>query len=158
MSITFPSLSFFQALQSAMRQEEARFRRLGFIDTTFGVHIIGPNGQQWRYLLAFEVFDCREVSEVRNFDLTAIDFVLKGDLSAWAEMLTNIHQNKGADVVHSLNTLTHFGERLQMEYDDPDNRDKFFRFQESIQEFFDLTHTLDLEFVPRTVQQTAASA
>jgi hypothetical protein len=158
MSIMFPSLSFFQALQNTMRQEETRFRRLGFIDTIFGVHILSPSGQEWRYLLAFEVFDCREVSEVRDFDLTAIDFVLKGDLTAWTEMLTNIHQNKGADVVHSLNTLTHFGERLQMLYDDPDNRDKFFRFQESIQQFFDLTHTLDLEVVPEAAQQIAPSA
>jgi hypothetical protein len=141
-----------------MRQEEARFRRLGFIDTTFGVHVLGPHDQQWRYLLAFEVFDCREVSEVREFNLTAIDFVLKGDLAAWSEMLINIHQNKGADVVHSLNTLTHFGERLQMEYDDPDNRDKFFRFQESIQEFFDLTHTLDLDVSLAASQPTATSA
>ena len=158
MSVTFPSLLFFQALQNAMRQEEARFRRLGFIDTTFGVHVVGPDGKEWRYLLAFEVFDCREVREVRDFDLTAIDFVLKGDLGAWTEMLTNIHQNKGADVVHSLNTLTHFGERLQMEYDDPDNRDKFFRFQESIQQFFDLTHNLELEFFPSTSQPVATPA
>lgn len=142
MSVTFPSLSFFQALQAKMQQEEARFRRLGFIDTTFGVHVLSPGGQEWRYLLAFEVFDCREVSEVRDFDLATIDFVLKGDLTAWTEMLGNIYQNKGADVAHSLNTLTHFGERLQIVYDDPDNRDKFFRFQESIQQFFDLTHTL----------------
>jgi len=158
MSVTFPSVSFFHALQSAMRQEETRFRRLGFNDTTFGVHIISPSGQEWRYLLAFEVFDCRGVNEVRDFDLTAIDFVLKGDLAAWTEMLVNIHQNKGADVVHSLNTLTHFGERLRMEYDDPDNRDKFFRFQESIQEFFDLTHTLELEFLSASSPQTAAPA
>lgn len=158
MSVTFPSLAFFQALQSTMRQEEARFRRLGFIDTTFGVHVLAPSGHEWRYLLAFEVFDCREVSEVRDFDLTAIDFVLKGDLAAWTEMLANIHQNKRANVVHSLNTLTHFGERLQMLYDDPDNRDKFFRFQESIQQFFDLTHILNLEFVPGASQQIAPPA
>lgn len=158
MSVTFPSLSFFHALQAAMRQEEARFRRLGFIDTTFGVHVISPSGQEWRYLLAFEVFDCREVSEVRDFDLTAVDFVLKGNLAAWTEMFTNIHHHKGADVVHSLNTLTHFGERLSMEYDDPDNRDKFFRFQESIQQFFDLAHTLELKFLSDSSLQTATSA
>ena len=157
MSVMFPSLSFFQALQNTMRQEEARFRRLGFIDTTFGVHVLGPHGQEWRYLLAFEVFDCREVSEVGDFDLTATDFVLQGDLAAWTEMLTNIQRNKGADVVHSLNTLAHFGERLQMIYDDPDNRDKFFRFQESIQQFFDLTHTLGLEFPPSVSRQTATA-
>ena len=158
MKLPFPSLAFFQALQNCMRQEEPRFRRLGFIDTTFGVHIIGPNSQEWRYLLTFEVFDCREVSEVSGFDLTAIDFVLKGDLSAWVEMLENIRQHNGADVTHSLNTLTHFGERLTVLYDDPDNRDKFFRFQESLQEFFDLASTLELEFTSGSTQTAAASA
>ncbi len=146
MKVSFPSLTFFQALQTLMRQDEPRFRRLGFIDTTFGVHVVGPNGQEWRYLLAFEVFDCREVTEVGGFDLTAIDFVLKGDLSAWVEMLENIRQHNGAGVTHSLNTLTHFGERLTVLYDDPDNRDKFFRFQESLQEFFDLASKLEIEF------------
>ena len=144
--IPFPSLAFFQTLQALMRQEAPCFRRLGFIDTTFGVHILGPQDQEWRYQLAFEVFDCREVTEVAAFDLTALDFVLKGDLSVWVEMLANIRQHGGANVAHSLNTLTHFGERLELLYDDPDNRDKFFRFQESIQEFFDLASTLDLEF------------
>ncbi len=158
MKVSFPSLAFFQALQTLMRQDEPRFRRLGFIDTTFGVHVVGPNGQEWCYLLAFEVFDCREVSEVKGFELTAIDFVLKGELSAWSEMLQNIKQHEGADVTHSLNTLTHFGERLTMLYDDPDNRDKFFRFQESLQEFFDLASKLELEFMPGTGQTAATSA
>jgi hypothetical protein len=157
MPTIFPSLSFFQTLQTLMRQDEARFRRLGFIDTTFGIHVVSPEGQEWRYRLAFEVFDCREVTEVPSFDLTAIDFVLKGDLSAWVEMLKNIRQHGGADVTHSLNTLTHFGERLQMLYDDPDNRDKFFRFQESIQEFFDQASVLDLEF-PALAHEAAAPA
>ena len=148
MKVAFPSLAFFQALQTLMRQEEPRFRRLGFVDATIGIHIVGANGQEWRYLLTFEVFDCRDVAEVNDFDLTAIDFVLKGDLAAWSEMLENIRQHGGADVTHSLNTLTHFGERLTMLYDDPDNRDKFFRFQESLQEFFDLAGTLEIESTP----------
>jgi hypothetical protein len=145
MSVAFPSSAFFQALQNAMQQEAVRFRRLGFIDTTFGIHITAPNGQDWRYLLAFEVFECREVTEVQEFDLTVIDFVVTGDLAAWTEMLQNIRQHHGADVTHSLNTLTHFGERMTITYDDPDNRDKFFRFQESIQEFFNLAHLLELD-------------
>jgi hypothetical protein len=155
--IPFPSLTFFQGLQTLMRQEEARFRRLGFVDTTFGVHIVTPD-HVWRYLLAFEVFECREVCEVSTFDLTVIDFVLKGDLATWAEMLDNIHQHGGADVSHSLNTLTHFGERLTLVYDDPDNRDKFFRFQESIQEFFNLASALEVEvLVPTAPGATAAT-
>lgn len=158
MNAAFPSLQFFQSLQTLMRQEEARFRRLGFVDTTFGVHIVGPSGQEWRYLLTFEVFDCREVKEVADFALTEIDFVLKGDLAAWVEMIENIRQHNGADVAHSLNTLTHFGERLQVLYDDPDNRDKLFRFQESIQEFFDLANSLTVTFPATTAHGASASA
>ncbi len=154
----FPSLTFFQSLQTLMRQEEARFRRLGFIDAMIGIHIVGPSGQEWRYLLTFEVFECHEVAEVTGFDLAAIDFVLKGELSAWVEMLQNIQQHNGADVTHSLNTLTHFGERLQVLYDDPDGRDKLFRFQESIQEFFDLSVSLDLEFPAGNIHNVGVSA
>jgi hypothetical protein len=98
------------------------------------------------------------VSEVPSFDLTTIDFVLQGDLAAWVEMLENIRQHGGADVAHSLNTLTHFGERMTLLYDDPDNRDKFFRFQESIQEFFDLANTLDVEFPAPVASAVAATA
>jgi hypothetical protein len=156
--VAFPSFAFFQSLQTLMRQDEARFRRLGFVDTTFGVHIVGTHGQEWRYLLTFEVFECREVAEVADFDLTAIDFVLKGDLSAWAEMFQNIRQHGGADVTHSLNTLTHFGERMSVLYDDPDGRDKLFRFQESIQQFFDLSVSLDLDLPTVNPQSASASA
>lgn len=158
MRVAFPSLAFFQSLQTLMRQDEARFRRLGFVDTVFGVHIVGAHGQEWRYLLTFEVFECREATEVATFDLTAIDFVLKGDLSAWVEMLQNIQQHGGADTTHSLNTLTHFGERMQVLYDDPDGRDKLFRFQESLQEFFDLATSLDLDFATTSPQSPHASA
>lgn len=158
MRVAFPSLAFFQSLQTLMRQEEVRFRRLGFVDTTFGVHIVDAHGQEWRYLLTFEVFECREAVEVTGFDLTAIDFVLKGDLPAWIEMLQNIQQHSGADVTHSLNTLTHFGERMQVLYDDPDGRDKLFRFQESIQQFFDLSVSLDLEFPAGNIHNVSASA
>jgi hypothetical protein len=157
-SVAFPSLVFFQSLQALMRQEEARFRRLGFVDTTFGIEITELSGQTCRYLLAFEVFECREVSEPAGFDLTEIDFVLKGPLDAWVEMIRNIHQNHGADVAHSLNTLTHFGEQLHVLYDDPDNRDKLFRFQESIQQFFDLASTLLIEFPATVVHGAPASA
>lgn len=156
MKIPFPSLAFFQALQTLMRQDEARFRRLGFIDTTFGIHIVTTD-RAWQYLLTFEVFECREVREVSGFDLAAIDFVLTGDLAAWVEMLDNIRQHGGADVSHSLNTLTHFGERLTLLYDDPDNRDKFFRFQESIQEFFDLASKLDVELPTATAAVAAVT-
>jgi len=158
MQVAFPSLAFFETLRQLMQQEEARFRRLGFIDTTFGVQVISPGGQDWRFVLAFEVFECREAREVQDFSGILLDYVIRGDLATWQEMLTNIHRHGQADVAHSLNTLTHFGEKLQVLYEDPDDRDKFFRFQESIQEFFDLASKLDLTFADTVKRATTSPA
>ncbi len=149
MSLVFPSLAFFEGLKRLMHEEEERFRRLGFMDTTFGVAIAGPEGKEWRFVLAFEVFECQGVWEVRDFSETSVDFILEGELSTWQEMLSNIREHGQADVSHSLNTLTHFGEKLRVLYEDPDDRDKFFRFQESIQEFFDLAAKLDFSLEPQ---------
>ena len=155
MALRFPSLAFFEALQREMRAERERFARLGFFDTTFGIRVLpeGP-GAAAEFVLGFEVFDCVRVAE----GLTGVetDFVAEGSFSAWREMLDNIHALGAADTAHSFNTLTHFGERLALLYDDPDNRDKFFRFQESLQEFFDLVSKLELEF-PASGEQAAVA-
>ena len=60
------------------------------------------------------------------------------------------------DAAHSLNTLTHFGEKIRVTYDDPDGHDKLYRFAESIQEFFDLAAGLDL--APPKAARRAAGA
>ena len=46
-----------------MAANEEHFRRLGFIDTTFGVSV-GHNGKARNFVLEFEVFDLKNVSEV----------------------------------------------------------------------------------------------
>src|SRR5262249_31821996 len=92
----------------------------------------------------FEVCDCRPVRE--GLDGVAPDFILEGPVGAWREMLDAIHRLGAADVAHSINTLTHFGEALQVRYDDPDGHDKLYRFAESIQEYFDLSAGLDFVY------------
>src|SRR6266436_5557928 len=122
MSASFPSLAFFQALQREMRAERERFSRLGFFDTTFGVRVLADG------------------------DGAPAEFALEGRFGAWREMLDAIHELGAADTVHSLNTLTHFGEALQVRYDDPDGHDKMYRFAESIQEFLDLSARVDFVY------------
>lgn len=143
MAVPFPSVEFFQALQQAMRTEHERFSRLGFFDTTFGVRVL-DGSRPAEYVLAFEVFDCVRVAE----GLAGVepDFVVEGPLAAWRDMLDNIHALGAADTAHSLNTLTHFGEALQVQYDDPDGHDKMYRFAESIQEFLDLSARIDFAY------------
>src|SRR5213594_4819102 len=142
MSVSFPSLAFFQALQREMRAERERFSRLGFFDTTFGVRVLPDgDGAPAEFALRFEVFDCVRVAE--GLAGVETDFVVEGPLGAWREMFDTIHALGGADTAQSLNTLTHFGERLRVRYDDPDGHDKLYRFAESIQEFLDLSARVD---------------
>jgi hypothetical protein len=145
MKVNFPSLGFFQALQTLMQGERERFKRLGYFDTTFGIRVLDGGGTH-EYVLGFEVFDCTVVRAVRDLSTEGLDFILEGDLDAWGEMLRNIQQHGAADVAHSLNTLTHLGERMRIVYDDPDGHDKLYRFAESVQEFFDLAAKLEIEF------------
>jgi hypothetical protein len=145
MPVAFPSLAFFEALQREMRGERERFSRLGFFDTTFGIRVHTPGGgPPAEFTLVFEVFDCVRVTE--GPANVSTDFVVEGDFTAWREMLDAIHELGAADAAHSLNTLTHFGEALQVRYDDPDGHDKMYRFAESIQEFFDLSARFDFVY------------
>ena len=145
MPVRFPSLAFFQALQHEMRAERDHFARLGFFDTTFGLRILPDGGgPPAEFTLAFEVFDCVRVDE--GLAGVETDFIAEGSFEAWREMLDNMHALGAADAAHSLNTLTHFGERLVLRYDDPDGHDKAYRFAESIQEFLDLSARVEFEY------------
>jgi hypothetical protein len=145
MTVRFPSLAFFEALQRQMGDARERFARLGFFDTTFGIRVLPDrDGAATEFALAFEVFDCVRVSA--GLADVESDFVIEGPLAAWREMLDTIHALGAADTAHSLNTLTHFGERLRVRYDDPDGHDKMYRFAQSIQEFLDLAAGVDFDY------------
>jgi hypothetical protein len=145
MAVKFPSAEYFNALKDQMAAEQARFRRLGFIDTTFGIRV-AQNGTSHNFVLAFEVFELRDVREVAQLDLDQLDFAIEGDLAVWREMIENIKRHGQADTAHDLNTLAHFGEALKISYADPEGHDKLYRFMESIQEFFDLTSKVEVTF------------
>jgi hypothetical protein len=145
MAVKFPSREYFLALGAHMAAEQEHFRRLGFVDTTFAIGVNGPAKPQ-NFVLAFEVFDLKEVLEVEAIDLAMVDFAIVGDTAVWREMIENIYRNGEADARHDLNTLTHFGEGLQVSYADPEGHDKLYRFMESIQEFFDLSSKVEISF------------
>ena len=39
MGVSFPSTDYFEALKARMTEQDEKFRRLGYIDTTFGVSV-----------------------------------------------------------------------------------------------------------------------
>jgi hypothetical protein len=145
MAVSFPSTEYFKALKEKMAADQERFRRLGFIDTTFGVRI-GHNGKARNFILEFEVFELKDAREVEAIDPKKVDFTIEGDTGVWREMIENILRNGEADTSHDINTLAHFGEQLRVVYDDPDGHDKLYRFMESIQKFFDLSSKVEVRF------------
>ncbi len=148
MSVSFPSLAYFAEPKRLMEEERGRFSRLGFTDVTFAVRVTGGGRLQEAkaYKLTFQTFTCSEVKELTNGEV--VDFTLEAPYSTWKEMLQNIKEEGRADRNHTINTLTHLGSPVKVLYDDPEVHDRLFRYNESIQEFFNLSARLDIDFSP----------
>jgi hypothetical protein len=136
-AIPFPSLEFFEALKQRTLEDAAIFEKLGYCDTRFGVKV-----DDELYALTFEVYECVRVE--RGGDPEKLDFVLAAPRAVWCEMVESIVKNKGADAGHTLNTLSHIGDVVRVEYTDAEGHDRFYRFMASIQEFFDQARHLDV--------------
>jgi hypothetical protein len=89
------------------------------------------------------VYECTRVE--RGGDPAKLDFVLSAPRALWCEMVESIVKNRGADAAHTLNTLSHLGDKIQVEYSDAEGHDRFYRYMASIQEFFDQARDLDVE-------------
>jgi hypothetical protein len=138
MKLRFPSLEFFKALQQRTKDEAAAFEKLGYCDTTFGIRV----GEDL-YSIGFEIYECVAVEE--GGDPAKLDFVLSSPLELWREMLESILAHGGADAAHTINSLTHIGDVMKVEYEDPEGHDKFYRFMATIQAFLDEAQHLDVE-------------
>lgn len=138
MGVRFPSLPFFEALQQRTKDQAAAFEKLGYCDTSFGIRV-GDD----LYRVTFEIYECVEVAE--GGDPAQLDFVLSAPLEVWKEMLEAIVANGGADAAHTINSLTHIGDVIKVEYDDPEGHDRFYRFMVTIQAFLDEASHIDLE-------------
>lgn len=143
MGLKFPSLELFQELARRMNADAATFEKLGYCDARMGVRVLGAAPRA--FALTFEVYECTEVREVAPDATGDLDFVLEAEPAVWREMLAAIRAHGGADAAHSLNTLSHLGDRMRVAYDDPEGHDKFYRFMASIQAFFDLARDVDVE-------------
>jgi hypothetical protein len=77
-----------------------------------------------------------------------MDFVLEMSAEQWQEMLENIKQHGGADLRHTLNTLDLRtpGGIASNATGDQYRADFFFRYNESLQYFFDLSAQLETAF------------
>ena len=136
----FPSVEWFDTIRNMVNSDEA-FRRLGTVDARVGVKV----GDKL-YELTFEAFECEAAREIEERELRDLDFWLEQSPDEWRDMIENIKKNGSADLSHTLNTIDlTLPEGFAKSFDGY-RRDAFYRFNQSLQHFFDSSSKIDTQF------------
>jgi hypothetical protein len=156
--IRFPSEQFFLSLKHAADRDPDRYRRLGTIDLVLVAKIDYEVGSE-----CFEItFSGYRVTGVRRIarpaDAAPGAVVLEGPAQVWREMIESVERNGKADLGHTLNTLTIADFPMRVTAENQLDVDAFYRFQETLQEFFDEAATFRTEFATRESAGAAAPA
>jgi len=136
MSARVDTVAFFDALAAEMNAHPERYELLGAADMVAEVVMTRPEGE-FRVRLAFEGLGCGGVTEVEGGGGPDCDFRLVGPLAAWQAMFADIAANGRATGRYTINSLALLGTEIACVGDDPMGLDKFSRFNQSLQEFFD---------------------
>jgi len=153
MTHVFPSVGWFQALADRMAAQPDKYRRLGPMELTLVPRIVFPDGRAEEYSLSFDGHRCRGVERLeRPGELRAAHpVVLEGDYASWCEMIDNIHEHGRADLEHTLNYLTLRDWPFRLAPLDQDGGqldvDRFYRYNETLQQLFDDSSAVDTRFV-----------
>jgi len=136
--LTFPSVEWFARLGELMEENRAVHEHVGEIDCSCVWTVFDADGQgtDRHFQTTFELYSLIDVAEVSEEDRVKANFILETDIWVWKEMLENIAENGGRpDLEHSLNRLSLPGVPIRLWAEDPLDRDMFFRFNGSLQEF-----------------------
>jgi hypothetical protein len=135
--VAVDDLRFFEPLAAEMNAHPERYEVLGDLDLVLGVVMTRSAGEAFRARLTFEGIRCTDVSEMEAGDETTTDCWLEGTVDAWTDMAVDIRRNGRATGRQTLNSLTMVGDAIQLRGVDVMGVDKFSRFNQSLQEFFD---------------------
>ncbi|MCE2501412.1 MAG: hypothetical protein J4G13_11205 [Dehalococcoidia bacterium] len=138
--IVFPSLDWFEALQKLVNDDPA-YRQIGTVDAAMGVKVADEV-----FVVTFEAFECRSVRAGNEYDLINVDFFIEMGPEAWRTMLENIKANGAAEAGQTLVSLDMLHEISTNATGDQLRADMFFRYNQSLQHFFDLSANLNTEF------------
>jgi len=143
--VTFPSVEWFEALGERVAEDKEKFRRLGYFDADVGIKIDANGAGSKGYVIKFQDYGVKGVRAVDD-PVKDADFTIQGSLDAWSEMVRNIHEHGEPDLGHTLNRLTMAGVPLKIVADDQLKTDIFYRFNQSIQAFFNEASGVPTEF------------
>ena len=140
---SFPSVDWFDAIKDIVNKDPDD-RALGTVDCIVGVKVGAKI-----FELTFDAFECTTVREAAETDLRDMDFWLEQPYDKWVEMIENIKTHGKADLSHTLNTIDlSMPEGLARAHDGY-RRDAFYRFNQSIQDFFNASSKIDTQFAAK---------
>jgi hypothetical protein len=138
----FPSVEWLTTVAERAMADD-RYRRYGRVDA-----LVGIKAGEEMFRMTFDVFEIRDIRQISFDDLRDLDFYLEMEPERWQAMLLSIKENNGAGLDYTLNTLDlKLPDGLAINaMGDGYRMDKFFRFNESLQRFFDLSAGVETTF------------
>ena len=141
---SFPSVPWFDAVRGVFNSDD-RYRGAGGGQCNC---VAGMKIGEDVFVLTFEGVECSRAVAADDAALDDVDFYLDMARPEWEEMVQNIAANDGADLHHTLNTLdldredgiatSHHGDQYR--------EDLFFRYNQTLQFFFDASARVHTEF------------
>jgi hypothetical protein len=141
---SFPDPAWFLALGRLMEAEGEAFRRLGYAEIRFAICVLDDEGEGVARTIGLEFEGYALVRAAALADLTTFDpdFVIRARRKVWTRMLDEIVRNGRPDLRGTLSSLALVGEELWLESSDQLREDKFYRVNQTLQEFFNLAAKL----------------
>ena len=143
-SARFPSVDWFDEVRRVFNGED-KYRGAGGGQCNC---LAGMKIGDDVFVLTFEGVECSCAVKADETALDDVDFYLDMAPAGWREMIANIRANDGADLHHTLNTLdldleeglatSHHGDQYR--------EDLFFRYNQTLQFFFDASARVKTEF------------
>ena len=137
----FPSTEWFQEAADRLNASDS-FDRLGNCDAEVGVRVSATAVSPLRSTPS----PSPTVAEAPCDAPGDLDFILLQSPDAWRAMLENIKENGQADALFTLNSLDLQTEDGLATGEDYHRRDLFYRFNQTFQEYFDISAEMDTTF------------
>jgi hypothetical protein len=136
----FPSVEWFQQAADLLNKSDS-FKRLGTCDTEMGVQV----GDRY-FEIDFEAFEVAAVKEADAARMEELDFYLVQSPEAWKAMLDDIKANGHATHEFTLNSLDLRSDQEFAIGKDYNRRDAFYRFNQTLQDYFDMSAKMETTF------------
>ncbi|MHB1923317.1 MAG: hypothetical protein ACYCSJ_01350 [Acidimicrobiales bacterium] len=135
--IPMDSVEVFRGLAAQMEEHRGEFEALGLCDLDLEVKVGRGSAGPLRVLLRFRDYGCEDVVALEPEEQVHADCRLEGELAVWEEIRDDIVANGRSTGRLTISSLVLLGERLRLGGVDPMGVDRFFRYAETVQRFFD---------------------